>query len=72
MSDRHARITAQPEVLEDIMARCSVCLELVGEDADRSTGDPVCETCAAEHELRADAVAAAFMARPLPAGARAL
>ena len=54
------------------MARCSVCLELVGEDADRSTGDPVCETCAAEHELRADAVYAEFMARPLPAGARAL
>ena len=54
------------------MLRCSVCLELVGEDADRSTGDPVCETCAAEHELRADAVAAAFMARPLPAGARPL
>ncbi len=54
------------------MTRCSVCLELVGEDADRSTGDAVCETCAAEHELRADAVVAAFMARPLPAGARAL
>ena len=54
------------------MLRCSVCLELVGEDADRSTGDPVCEVCAAEHELRTDAVAAAFMARPLPAGVRPL
>ena len=54
------------------MTRCSVCLELVGEDVDRSTGDPDCETCAAEHELRADAVYAEIMARPLPAGARAL
>ena len=44
------------------MLRCSVCLELVGDDVDRSTGDPVCETCGAEHELRADAVAAAFLA----------
>lgn len=44
------------------MIRCSVCLEPVGEDVDRSTGDPVCESCSFEHELRADSICAAYLA----------